>query len=35
MEFSKFKERYPILLRLMRKKGYFSGYVSKYEGIAR
>ena len=35
MELSKFKERYPVFLRLMKEKGYFSGYVSKYGGIAR
>jgi hypothetical protein len=35
MELSKFKERYPIFLRLMKEKGYYSGYISKYEGIAR
>jgi integrase len=35
MELSKFKERYPIFLKLMKEKRYYSGYISKYEGIAR
>ena len=35
MELSKFKERYPIFLKLMKEKGYNSGYISKYEGVAR
>ena len=35
MELSKFKERYPIFLKLMKEKGYYSGYISKYKGIAR
>jgi hypothetical protein len=35
MELSKFKERYPIFLKLMKEKGYYNGYISKYEGIAR
>ena len=35
MELSKFKERYPIFLRLMKEKGYYSGYIDKYAGMAR
>lgn len=35
MELSKFKEQYPIFLKLMKEKRYYSGYISKYEGIAR
>jgi integrase len=35
MELSKFKERYPLFLKLMKEKGYYSGYIEKYEGIVR
>ena len=35
MELSKFKERYPVFLRLIKEKGYYGGYIEKYEGIIR
>jgi integrase len=35
MELIKFKERYPIFLNLMKDKGYYGGYIEKYERMAR
>ena len=35
MELIKFKERYPIFLNRMKEKGYYGGYIEKYERMVR
>jgi len=35
MDLSKFKERYPVFLKLMKEKGYYGRYIEKYEGMVR
>lgn len=35
MDLTKFKERYPIFLNLMKEREYYSGYIRKFDRIAR
>lgn len=35
MDLTKFKERYPEFLRLMKERGYYNGYIEKFDTIAR
>ena len=35
MDLTKFKERYPIFLNFMKEREYYSGYIRKFDRIAR